>query len=127
MSDPSKKPLIPDRVMMIGEQAVPPEAIENLPDDRLQIFLREPDTAKWPGDMHDLVKYLSEEERVGYAVAKALAGYDGILKEPLDQWAEAAWKDLAGERGSADESTHVILRAMVKHLEELLLQCLGRL
>jgi hypothetical protein len=126
MPDIRKKPLIAERVLLIGDGVIPQPVLEELPDRSLQIFMREPDPALWPTQMEHMVEYLSAQERLGYAVAKVLAGHDSLVRPALDAWASSAWDDLATGESLTGERSEMIIQAMLKHLELLLRQFLAR-
>lgn len=119
-----RKPLIADRVMLIGDGLIPQPVLEDLPDQHLQFFMREPDPALWPPQMEHLVEYLTPQERLGYAVAKVLAGYDALVKPALAEWTSSAWQDLAAGESLTDERADMLVQAMVKHLEVLVRESL---
>jgi len=124
MSNIRKKPLIAERVLLIGDQGIPQSVLEDLPDEFLQVFMREPDPALWPEQMAHLVEYLSAEERLGYAVAKVLAGHDALVKSAIEVWASAAWQDLAAGEGLTDERSEMLIRAMIRRLELMVREAL---
>jgi len=120
MPDIRQKPLIADRVLLIGDGGIPRSVLEELPDQSLQIFMREPDLALWPVQMEHLVEFLSAQERLGYAVAKVVAGHDGLVKSALHAWASSAWDDLTAGESLTTERYEMLVQVMLKHLELLL-------
>ncbi len=124
MTEISQKPLIPSRVMLIGEGHIPRSVIENLEDYQTQIFLREPDPGEWPPEMGHLVQYLPEEERTVFAVAAVLARHEDLLASALERWASAAWKDLTEETIVSRGNIQTVLGEMAKYLRALVVKYL---
>lgn len=124
MSQKSQKALIADRVLLVGEDAIPRDVLEALEDQHLQIFLREPDLAQWPPEIHHLAQYLSREERIRWQIAAVMARHGSLLGNSLERWARAVWSDLTeGEDGFSIE-LELVLNEMVKYLEGQLVQYL---
>ncbi len=121
MTDEPKKPLIPRRVLIVGEQIITPEVMEKLDDGHLQIFMREPDPELWPPEMEELVQYLSSEERVSFDLSKIMPRYENIIGNCLRQWTLSVLQDL-GE--VADRETAV--NEMGDHLRKLLVSYLEK-
>ncbi|MCA1959759.1 MAG: hypothetical protein LDL33_03105 [Desulfomonile sp.] len=121
-----KKPLIAERVLLIGDRRIPQSVLEELSDDLLQVFMREPDPALWPDQMAHLVQYLSAEERIGYSVSKILVRHDGLVKPAIDTWAFAAWQDFAAGESLTGEQSRILIQAMVRHLELMVREALER-
>jgi len=126
MSNIRKKPLIAQRVLLIGDQGIPQSVLEDLSDEFLQVFMREPDPALWPEQMAHLVDYLSTEERLGYAVAKVLAGHDALVKSAIEAWVTAAWQNLTAGESLTDERSEMLIRAMIRRLEWMVHEALER-
>lgn len=126
MQDIRKKPLIADRVLLIGDGGIPQSLLEELPDQFLQIFMREPNPVLWPDQMEHLVEFLPAQERLGYAVAKVLEAHDASVKPALDAWISSAWVDLAAGEHLTGERSEMLIRAMVEHLEALVREFLAR-
>lgn len=120
MADRPREPLIPSRVMLIGEGQMPVEVIEALDDRLLHIFMREPDPEKWPSEMDHLIRYLSPEEQTTLSVSKILRRHDSLLRESLEIWAVTVWEDFlkteVGNRGDRDK----IVEEMAAHVKTLL-------
>ncbi len=116
MADPQKKPLIPGRVLLVGENAIPREILDRLTDEQMQLFLREPDPARWPPDMAPLVRFLTEEERLKLEVRAACSGHEAELGESLERWTLAVWKELLGKERTG-MAADLILDEMVGYLK----------
>ena len=124
MSQDSQKTLIPDRVLLVGEEVIPREVLESLEDHHLQIFLREPDPAQWPPEIHHLVEYLSREERIGWQVATVIAGHGNLLGNSLERWARAVWSELTEREDVSSIELDLVLNEMGKYLEAQIVQYL---
>ena len=57
---PSAK-IIKSRFNMIAEGVIPQEALENLQEKHVKIFLTEADPRKWPPELTHLKKYVPED------------------------------------------------------------------
>jgi hypothetical protein len=57
---PSPK-VIKSRFHMMAEGIIPQEALENLNEEHVKIFLTEPDPKKWPPELSHLKKYVPED------------------------------------------------------------------
>ncbi len=121
MTDEPKKPLIPGRVLIVGEQIITPELMEKLEDRHLQIFMREPDPELWPSEMEELAQYLPMEERISFDLSKIMPRYENVIGNCLRQWAFSVLEDL-GE--GADRQT--ALDEMGNHLKKLLVSYLEK-
>ena len=53
--------VIKSRFNMIAEGVIPQEALENLQEKHVKIFLTEPDPRKWPSELSHLKKYVPED------------------------------------------------------------------
>jgi hypothetical protein len=120
MTDPPKKPLIPGRVMLIGEEAIPRDVILDLEEPHIQLFMREPDPRAWPPEMHPLISYLSASERVAYKTAAVLDKHSAALQPALERWAVSAWDDLVAEDSLKNEDPQLIINEVVNHVKNLL-------
>lgn len=120
MPEQPKKPLIPGRVMLIGEEVVPKEVIQELQDHHVQVFMREPDPRKWPREIEHLIYYLPSDERIAFVVSAVLATHDYLLMSSLENWAASVWTDVKGEVDIAEQNREVIVEEMVKHLKDVL-------
>lgn len=125
MSD-SKKPMIPGRVMLIGNEKIPREVLENLPDDHLKIFLREPDPEKWPQEMRHLAQYVSREEEIELTIADGVSRYDSILQDALERWVAAVLRDLVEDKGVPQDYYRGIFDEMGSHLGDLLMKAVAK-
>lgn len=118
MPEESQKPLIPGRVILIGEEVVPKEVIQELPDHYVQIFMREPDPRMWPREIEHLVHYLPHDERIAFVVSAVLATHDHLLISSLENWAASVWTDVSGEVDIVEQNREVILEEMMRHLRD---------
>lgn len=123
MSEATNKPLIPQRVMLVGEETVPRHVIEGLEDIHMQIFMREPDPRKWPQEMQHLVQYLPAEDRVGFLISAVLVRHEDPLRDLLGRWIKAVWQDLGEETGITPESRGLLIEEMIKHVVEVASTC----
>ena len=57
----SSPKIIKSRFNMIAEGVIPQEALENLEEKHVRIFLTEPDPRKWPSELSHLKKYVPED------------------------------------------------------------------
>jgi hypothetical protein len=87
VEDSLKKPLIQSRVMSMGEGRMPDEVIQELSDEHMKLFLREPDPGKWPPEMAHLREYLPPEERIKWEVYRIASGHDASLDDAFELWA----------------------------------------
>ncbi|MEJ2717357.1 MAG: hypothetical protein P8182_09495 [Deltaproteobacteria bacterium] len=124
MSQNSRKALIPDRVMIVGEEGIPRDILEAIEDHHLQIFLREPDPAQWPPEIRHLVAYLPQEERIRWQVANVIAGHGNLIGDSLEQWARAVWSELIEKEEVSSVGLDLILSEMGKYLERQVVQYL---
>ncbi|MEW6351618.1 MAG: hypothetical protein AB1646_21425 [Thermodesulfobacteriota bacterium] len=83
MAHTPKKPLMPGRVALIGEEGIPRHVVERIDDEHMQIFLREPDPRNWPAELQPLVVFLSVGERLAAVVAAVMDGYEQALEEAM--------------------------------------------
>ena len=123
MSETANKPLIPQRVMLVGEEAIPRHVVEGLEDFHMQVFMREPDPRKWPQEMQHLVEYLPAEDRVGFFVSAVLVRHEDPLREFLVRWTKAVWKDFGEETGITPESRDLLIEEMIKQVAEVVSAC----
>jgi len=106
--------------MLVGEEGIPREIIEKLPDHHLQTFMREPDPDKWPTEMEHLVQYLTEEERGGSAVSDILVRHDELLRSSLEPWVSSVWQELTEEQASDQRNAQLIFDEALKRIKRLL-------
>ena len=57
----SSPKIIKSRFNLIAEGVIPQEALENLQEKHVKIFLTEPDPKKWPPELSHLKKYVPED------------------------------------------------------------------
>lgn len=57
----SSPKVIKSRFHMMAEGIIPQEALENLHEEHLKIFLTEPDPKKWPPELSHLKKYVPKD------------------------------------------------------------------
>jgi hypothetical protein len=122
LAENSQKALIPERVLLVGEDVIPRDVLESLEDHQLQTFLREPDPAQWPPEIHHLTQYLSQEERTRWEVATIVAGHGDLLGNSLERWARAVWSELAEREDISLRQLSLILDEMGKYVEARILQ-----
>lgn len=122
LTENSQKDLIPERVLLIGEDAIPRDVLESLEDHHLQTFLREPDPAQWPPEIHHLAQYLSRDERTRWEVATIIEGHGDLLGNALERWARAVWSDLAERADISRQDLSLVLDEMGKYLEARIVQ-----
>ena len=121
MTDEPKKPLIPGRVLIVGEQIITPELMEKLEDGHLQIFMREPDPELWPPEMEELAHYLPIEERISFDLSKIMPRYENIIGNCLRQWTFSVLEDLgevADRQTAVDEMGNHLKKLLVSYLEK---------
>ena len=121
MTDEPKKPLIPGRVLIVGEQIITPELMEKLEDGHLQIFMREPDPELWPPEMEELAQYLPIEERISFDLSKIMPRYENIIGNCLRQWTFSVLEDLgevADRQTAVDEMGNHLKKLLVSYLEK---------
>ncbi|MEW6531595.1 MAG: hypothetical protein AB1473_12205 [Thermodesulfobacteriota bacterium] len=126
MADRPKKPLLPNRVLLIGEGLIPQELLDELGDEAMQIFMREPDPSKWPPHMKPLIKHLPAEEQVRTAILTVLESQDGPLREVLREWAVASWDALITSPDVGPENAAHIVDNMTEYLKALIIEYLGQ-
>lgn len=119
MPEEAKKPLIPHRVMLVGEEQIPQQVVEELGDRHMQIFMREPDPREWPEQMQHLVGYLPVEEQVGFLVSAALASHDDLLRDMVDKWAAMVWKDIGDAVDITSYNRELVIGEMMRHAGEV--------
>jgi hypothetical protein len=124
LTDVKKQPLIPERVILVGNGEIAQEDVELMTDHQMQVFLREPDPSLWPGEMTHLVRYLSGEERVRSMVPEIMADRIGPIRESLERAAIEVWRELTVTRGFGHESSQVIIHEMAKCMERLFTECI---
>jgi len=124
LAEGPKKPLIPGRVMLIGEEGIPREIIDGLQDQHIEIFTREPDPAKWPSEMAHLVHYLPREERLRIGLFNMFEKHRDILEGAIQAWVRSVWTDLRDETSALDSDREAVIEEMVKYLRESILQLL---
>ncbi len=90
-----KKPLISERVLLVGEGKIPGEVLEKINDNHLKIFLREPDPHLWPSEISHLVRYLPEEEQLKWKVSGILRKHDDVIIGALEKWLEATEEEIS--------------------------------
>lgn len=120
MTEQSKKPLIPSRVMAIGSEVVPREVLESLQDHQLHAFMREPDPSDWPADMKHMLEYLSKEEKLRVTIASVLARHDQTLVSSLENWTRAVWNELTSEKAVSAHDLPLVVDEMIHHLKALI-------
>ncbi len=114
-----KKPLIPSRVMMVGESSLPQEVVAELSDHHMQIFMREPDPLEWPEEMRHLARYLPAEERIRFSATAIMVRHDSVLAHAVEEWATAVWEELGREIPITRENRLLLLDEMVRHVMEI--------
>ncbi len=120
------KPLIPSRVLLLGEQSIPQELLDTLEDVHLQIFMREPDPALWPREMEALVQYIAPGDRIAFDLSKIMPLHGPRIVEPLQHWAQSVLNDLSERNASHTDHPESVLEEMLKYLEGVLLQSFNR-
>jgi hypothetical protein len=123
MSETTNKPLIPQRVILVGEEAIPRDIVEGLEDFHMQIFMREPDPRKGPQERQHLVQYLPAEDRVGFVISAVLVRHEDPLRDLLGRWTKAVWKDFGEETGITPDSRDLLIEEMIKHVAEVVSAC----
>ncbi|AFM26700.1 hypothetical protein [Desulfomonile tiedjei] len=126
MVDKPDKPLIPSRVLLLGEQSIPQELLDTLEDAHLQIFMREPDPALWPREMEALVQYIAPRDRIAFDLSKIMPLHDSTIVKPLQNWAQSVLNDLSERNASHTDHSESVLEEMLKYLEGVLVQGLNR-
>ena len=119
MTDSQNKPLIPSRVLLVGENVIPREILDRLTDEQMQIFLREPDPTRWPPETAPLVGFLSAEERLKLDVWSACTKYEADLRESLERWTLAVWNELAEKKLMSMPNASLVIDEMVGYLRAL--------
>lgn len=126
MVDKPDKPLIPSRVLLLGEQSIPQELLDLLEDVHVQIFMREPDPALWPPEMEALVQYIPPRDRIAFDLSKIMPVHDPTIVVPLQNWAESVLNDLSERNSSHADHYQSVLEEMLKYLEGMLLRNFSR-
>ena len=125
MPDRNPKPLIPGRVLLVGENAIPREVLDKLTDEQMQLFLREPDPTRWPPEMAPLLRFLSEEERLKLDVRAACSEHEVELGQSLERWSLAVWKELTGKDLTSMPASPLIVDEMAGYLKTLIMRYLA--
>lgn len=123
MSD-ERRPLIPSRVLLMGEEKIPYEVIRRLSDEHIRTFLREPDPYLWPEEMKELRSYLPKEEIIHWEVRNALKDHRVSVKEFLSSWAREAWGSLMGSDYLRTTSPGLIVEEIKEYFGDLLMEVL---
>ncbi|MBM4327767.1 MAG: hypothetical protein FJ118_11460 [Deltaproteobacteria bacterium] len=126
MANRPKKPLLPNRVLAIGEGLIPRDRLDELGDEAMQIFMREPDPNKWPPHMKPLIKYLPAEEQVHAAIVAILESQGGPFREALREWAVASWDALITSPDVGPENAAQIVDNMTEHVKGLIIEYLAQ-
>lgn len=123
----SAKPLIQERVLLVGEGRIPQQEIERLSDEHMKIFLREPDPRKWPAEMAFLQQYLPAEERLKWKALTVAEQHESVVGEALDQWVRLAWHELRQDRliVSAEVETTRVVDALLEYLRTRIESLIG--
>lgn len=124
VSETGKKPLIPSRVMLVGEEGIPRHLLDELRDDRMQILLREPSPADWPADMRWLIDYLPREERIRSRVVFAVSDKGNLLEDSLEKWTMSIYDTLAEQGLLHPQNVGLILDEATAYLRALMAQWL---
>ena len=119
MESSLKKPLIPGRVLMVGEGKIPGNVLEKVKDEHLKIFLREEDPELWPREIRHLARYLPEEEQLRWKTFRALSRHREIIDGALKKWLSAVEKELSDTCSIANASPSKIKRLIADYLKEL--------
>ncbi|MCK4389947.1 MAG: hypothetical protein KAV83_06900 [Desulfobacterales bacterium] len=127
MAEYPKGPLIASRVFIMGEAHIPGEELDDLSDEHIRIFLREPNPNKWPPKIAHLTKYLPERERIKGTISSVIANHDNVLSDSLKRWAELAWNELSEKGWLQEQHTELLTEEMASHLRELIENCIKRL
>lgn len=125
VSETEKKPLIPSRVMLVGEEGIPRHLLDQLRDEQMQILLREPNPADWPADMRWLIDYLPPEERIRSRVAFAVSDKGNLLEDALERWTLSVCDTLAEQGLLRPQNVALILDEATAHLRALMAQWLA--
>ncbi|MFZ5864344.1 MAG: hypothetical protein ACOYXY_00535 [Thermodesulfobacteriota bacterium] len=126
MADRPKKPLLPNRVLLIGEGIIPRDLVDELGDEAMQIFMREPDPNKWPPHMEPLIKHLPAEEQVRAAILTVLASQNGPFRDALREWAVASWDALITSPDVGPENAAQIVDNMTEYLKARIIEYLDQ-
>jgi hypothetical protein len=124
VADRPKKPLLPNRVLLIGEGIIPRDLVDELGDEAMQIFMREPDPSKWPPHMKPLIKHLPAEEQVRAAILTVLESQNGPFRDALREWAVASWDALITSPDVGPQYAAQIVDNMTEYLKGLIVECL---
>ena len=124
VSETEKKPLIPSRVMLLGEEGIPRHLLDELRDDHMQILLREPNPADWPEDMRWLIDYLPREERIRSRLAFAVSDKGNLLEDSLERWTMSVCDTLAEEGLLHSQNMGLILDEATTYIRALMAQWL---
>lgn len=114
----SKKPLIQGRVMIVGEGRIPTEQIDELSDEHMKIFLREPNPNNWPSEMANLRAYLPPEEQIKWRISPVLPKHEAMLKDSLGRWARSVWTEISDDPMVQGMDHDVIAEELAIYLKE---------
>lgn len=103
-----KRTLIQQRVILIGEGAIPYEEMEKLKDDHLNIFLREPNPKNWPPEISHFIQYLPWKEQVKWSIYGILEKHDDALKKFFEKWLISVLKDVRENNFIYDNPSQLI-------------------
>ncbi len=120
MTNSSDKPLIMSRVMLVGEAGIPRHVLQDLGDEHMRIFLREPNFFAWPDEMSHLIPYLPEEERIRCTVSAALKRVDHGLLAQLDRVAQELWDELSHSGNMSTRTRNLMIDELVEHMRRRL-------
>ncbi len=126
MAPTPKKPLIPGRVAVIGEEGIPRHIVELLDDAHLQIFLREPDPQNWPPELQPMVAFLPAGERLGWVVAEVMDRHEQALGEAMQPVLRDVCASLAEISPDVRQNSERIVDEMLKSVGRLLLEQIRR-
>ncbi len=119
MENSLKKPLIPERVLMVGEGKIPGDVLEKVKDEHLKIFLQEEDPELWPLEIRHLARYLPEEEQLRWKIFRALSRHRKIIDGALKKWLSAVEKEISDACSGTGASPSDVRELVADYLKEL--------
>ena len=124
MSDSIDKPLIQSRVIIMGEEAVPPDEWERLEDRHMKVFLHEPNPYEWPKEMQHLIRYLPDRERMKWRIIRFIEEDDRFDVKTIEQWAKSLWEALLDSTVVQDRQIDQAAGILTDYIRERIEGCL---
>ena len=95
----------------------------------MKVFLSEPNPYEWPEEMHHLMQYLPDRERMKWKIIRFIEEDDRFAVETIEQWAKTLWEALLDstviQEKQIDQATGILTEYIRERIEGCLMMDAG--